>query len=180
MHSLFLLAVMAQVPTDPASVIVFGRDRWYQTVKGDEEAFTGVLERIPGTGRNSRNAFCLVMALDDKNTTRELFIGADNRNLIPFVNRRVKITGMAVDLKVDGRMRYEIWPASLEVVGGGIGVGPIGGPDGVRIVAQTGWNFPIGPGPVPFVGTGQLQAVARSPEELQRLLGRGQTAEGLL
>ena len=79
MYSLLLLTVMAQ-PIDPApaTVVIFGRDRWYQTVKGDEETFVGVLERIPGTGRNSRNAFCLVMGRDGQNNTRELFIGTDN------------------------------------------------------------------------------------------------------
>jgi hypothetical protein len=174
---MFLLAVMAQpIEPAPASAVIFGRERWYQTVKGDEETFVGVLQRIPGTGRNSRNAFCLVMGEDGQNNTRDVFIGTDNRNLLPYVNRRVKIVGMAVDLKVDGRMRYEIWPARLEAGGGG-GVVGIGGD--VNIIASSGWSVPIGMGPVPFVGTGQIQAVARSKDELQQLLPKGQTVDAL-
>ena len=176
MNSLLLLAALAPMQIDTTTVIVFGRDRWYQTVRGDEETFTGVLQRIPGTGLNSRNAFTLVMGDDGKNTTREVFIGADNRNLAGFLNRRVRITGMAVDLKVDGRMKYEIWPAKIELIGGGpviVGpvVGPVGGDGGIGLIASADWQIGIPSGVVPLIGTGQVQRVAKSQDELLGLFG---------
>src|SRR5262245_56925618 len=185
MNSILLLAALAQVPADqPGAVYVFGRQNWYQTVKGDEEVFAGVLQRIPGTGATSRNAFCLVMAVEGKNTTRELFIGTDNRALVPYVNRRVKITGMGIDLKVDGRMKYEIWPNRLEVVGGPVGpVGPIGWPDNPAedLSPATKRNVPLPKvGACPRPGTGHIQQVARSPEELARAVGGQQNVNGLL
>ncbi len=171
MHSLLLLAAMAQIQVDPATVVIFGREAWYQAVRGDEESFIGVLQRIPGTGRESRNAFCIVMAADGKNNTREVFIGTGNPNLLPFLNRRVRLTGMSVDLKVDGRMRYEIWPAKLEVAGGGpIIVGGMGG-DPVNIITSTDWGVTIGPGAVPLIGTGQIQLLCRNPDQLLNAMG---------
>ncbi len=184
MNTLLLLsAVMGQVVVDPASVVVFGRDRWYQTVRGDEETFTGVLEKIPGAGQNSRTFFTLVMAQDGRNTTREVFIGPDNTPLLPYAGRRVRLTGMAVDLKVDGRMKYEIWPARLEVVGAGVpvGVGGVIGGGGGLIVTSTDWQVSIGPGAVPLIGTGQLQQVARSQAELLQVMGgKQQSVDNLL
>jgi hypothetical protein len=187
MNSALLLAVMAQLPLgDPAPAVVFGREQWYQTVKGDEEAFTGTLERIPGAGRNSRNALCLVMGDDGKNNTREVFVGGNNQALLPYLNKRVRITGMSIDIKVDGRMKYEIWPGKIELVGGVPVVGPVVVPvvpvlpvqgRAERILASTNWGVPIGP-VIPQVGTGQVQVIARTAEEAQRVLGK-QSVEAL-
>lgn len=180
MNSILFLAAMGQVALADNSVVVLGQQRWYQLVKGDEESFVGTLERIPGTGLNSRNAYTLVMAVDGRNTTREVFIGNDNRLLNAYVNRRVRLTGMAVDLKVDGRMKYEIWPAKLEVLGGGgVGpvVGPVIGPVDTNIIAQTNWNVPIPKvGAIPRPGAGHVQTVVRSQDELLRFLGNDQKA----
>lgn len=183
MNSVLLLAALFQAQVD-GPVFVFGRQAWYQTVKGDEEVFSGILERIPGTGATSRNAFLLTMALEGKNTTREVFIGADNRQLVPYVNRRVRITGMAIDLKVDGRMKYEIWPNRLEVFGGGIGpVGPIGGLEGgaVNIIRAANWNVPLPKaGAFPRPGTGHVQQIARSHDEFVRAVGNQQNLNHVL
>jgi hypothetical protein len=187
MNSILLLAAMAQFPVAdaPGTIIVFGRQQWFQTAKGDTETFNGILERIPGTGATSRTAFVLTMALEGKNTTRDIFIGGDNRALVPYANRRVRVTGMAVDLKVDGRMKYEIWPAKIEIVGGAVGppivIGGIGGNVPVDIVASTNWSVPIPRvGAIPRLGTGHIQQVARSQDELVRILGNQQNANNLI
>jgi len=117
MISALMVAVLLQTPAaDPNSVTVFGKELWYQSVRGDEDVFVGTLERT--TGRNQRNAYCLVMKEGVKTVTRELFVGEATKQLQPFVGRTVKVTGMAVDLKVDNRARYEIWPNRVEVDGG--------------------------------------------------------------
>ncbi len=163
MYATFLLAALVQVPgadPDRPSLVIFGRERWYQAVKGDEEVFTGVLERLPGGGRNQRNSFVLVMRGDVRNPSREVFVGEDTRALLPFVNRRVRITGMAVDLRVDSRMRYEIWPARIELEGRGVGGGRPG-----QILARLDWQARLPPGGVVRLGAGQQQAAIRSGVE---------------
>src|SRR5262245_7078103 len=176
MNTLLILAAMAQVVDQGA--IVFGRDAWYQAVKGDEETFTGIVKRIPGTGLNSRTAFCLVMALDGQNTTRDIFVGgnANNQALAGLHNSRVRITGVAIDLKVDGRMKYEIWPAKIEVTGGGVigAIGGLGGLGSFNLVVQVAWQCRPSSGPAVRVGVGQLQLVARSQDELLRIMNNNQ------
>jgi hypothetical protein len=158
-----LLAAVLQAPAadDRTAVVVFGRDKWYQAVRGDEEVFTGLLEKSPGGGRNARTSYCLVMQVEGKPVTREVFVGEETRLLLPFVNRKVKITGMGVDLKVDQRMRYEIWPARVELDGRGGG-----GRDG-DILARADWEAKLPQ--FRQIGQGQEQAVVRTPQEFAKV-----------
>jgi hypothetical protein len=165
---------------DGGDTVVFGRQQWYLSVKGDEETFRGVLKPIPGAGRGSRSYFTLVMSVGGKDNTRDLFVANNNRALAGFANRRVTVVGMAIDLKVGGRMRYEIWPASIRVGGGGpavvVGPGDIGGDVGV--IAQTGWEAPF---PAQArIGAGQRQLVARSQAQLNQCVGGAGNAARLL
>src|SRR5688500_17314173 len=113
MNSILLLAALTQGQVGDG--VVFGREAWYRAVRGDQETFVGVMDKIPGAAGDSRCFFTLVTAIDGKNTTRDVFVAGNNQALAGFAGRRVRITGMAIDLKVDGRMRYEIWPARIEL-----------------------------------------------------------------
>ena len=102
--------------------MVFGRETWYRAVRGDEEIFAGVLEKLPRGGRNS---YVLVMNDNGQAFSREVFTGDDPRILLPFVNSKVKVIGTAMTLKVEGRRVHEIWPAKVEAWDGrDIPIGP--------------------------------------------------------
>lgn len=167
-----LAAAPAQAPARPAaSLTLLGNERWYQQVKGDEETFVGVLERIPASARDQRSAYRLAMTTDGRPTYREVFIGSDSRALAPYVGQKVRLVGMTVDLKVDGRTRYEIWPARLETGDEK--------PEGMRVLARTAWTAKFDP-KVIKAGAGAEQVVLRSPEELLKAAGSRAEAEAIL
>jgi hypothetical protein len=176
MNSLLLLAAMAQFPVGDG-VVIFGREPWYRAVRGDQETFTGVLQRIPGAALDSRCTFCLVTAIEGKNTTRDVFVAGQNQALANFAGQRVRITGMTVDLKVDGRMRYEIWPARLEGAGGGPGDPVV---VGNPILASTEYNLPAGTATGIVRPGGFVRLPVRSPEMLLRVCVSPQNAAELL
>lgn len=118
---IFTLAVSASIlapaADPPASKELFAKEAWYRDEKAKEQTFTGVLQYTPrakevvGTGRF--NAYRLEMG--DKKY-REGYVAGNEPALKPYVNYMVKITGKAVDTKVEGTKHAEIWPGYVELV----------------------------------------------------------------
>ena len=92
---------------------LFGKEAWYKEQAGKEQDFVGVLkksDRKGGIGFGRFNPYSLEMEKDK----REVYVGGKPDILKPYVGLRVKITGKAVDLEVEGSNHREIWPARLE------------------------------------------------------------------
>lgn len=97
---------------------LFGKEDWYKSQKGKEQAFIGVLKKVDrggdvGIGRF--NPYRLEMAKE----TREVHVGGAPKMLAPYVGMKVKVVGKPVEIEVVGRIHKEIWPARLEVIGAG-------------------------------------------------------------
>jgi len=99
-------------------VEIFAKESFYKEMKGPEVEFVGVLKKTPqkdgviGFGRV--NPFRLEM---EGNKVREVYAGSQGKLLDPYVGKKVKLVGKAVDMEVEGRMHYEIWTATLTVLG---------------------------------------------------------------
>jgi hypothetical protein len=104
----------------PLKKELFASEGWYKSQKGEEQEFVGVLRRVDrgkgvvGIGRF--NPYRLEMEDKGKKDVREVYVGAKPDLLAPYVGRRVKLTGKAVEIEVVGRNHREIWPARLEVL----------------------------------------------------------------
>jgi hypothetical protein len=118
---LALAGAVAEPPAkEPAAKLeLFAKEDWYKEQKGKEEDFVGVLEKVKGGGDfgfGRFNPYRLVMADGDKKTVREVYVGAKTDLLDAYVGKKIKLTGKAVDMEVEGSMHKEIWPARLELV----------------------------------------------------------------
>jgi lipoprotein NlpI len=104
----------------PAKLELFAKEGWYKSQKGAEKDFVGVLHKmdkkkgVVGIGRF--NPYYLVMEADGKTATREVYVGGKPDILTPYVGKKIKLTGKAVELEVVGKVHHEIWPARLEVL----------------------------------------------------------------
>lgn len=103
-------------PPAGGAVELFGGEGWYKSQEGPEQEFEGLLVKLPAAGQPTIymrfNPFRLKM---DK-SQRELYAGGKPAILEPFVGKRVRIAGKAVDTTVEGKTFYEIWPARLTVL----------------------------------------------------------------
>src|SRR5262249_36120052 len=99
---------------------LFAGEDWYKSQKGEEQTFVGVLQRVDrgkgvvGFGRF--NPYRLVMEDKGKKDVREVYVGGKMEILAPYVGKRVKLTGKAVNMEVEGREHRGSWPARLEVL----------------------------------------------------------------
>jgi hypothetical protein len=143
MRSLVLLGLLAgfaaAAEEPPAKKELFAKEEWYKGQRGKEQDFVGVLEKAAGGGGigfGRFNPYRLVMTvtvpviveekIDGKivrrtefkteKRTREVYVGGKPDLLAPYVGKKVKLTGKAVDMEVEGKQHHEIWPARLEVV----------------------------------------------------------------
>ena len=106
----------------PAMLQLFADESWYKSQKGDEQDFVGLLSRAPagpggtvGTGRV--NPYRLAITDDKgKQSEREVYAGAHPELLAPYVGRKIKLIGKAVDTNVEGKLHAEIWPAHVELM----------------------------------------------------------------
>jgi PrcB C-terminal len=104
----------------PLKKDLFANEAWYKAQKGEERTFVGVLRRVErgkgvvGFGRF--NPYRLEMDEKGKKDVREVYVGGKPDLLAPYVGKRVKLTGKAVDMEVEGRNHREIWPARLELL----------------------------------------------------------------
>jgi hypothetical protein len=127
MLTALLLTVCSGVNADeparaelPAKKELFAREEFYRNQEGKEETFIGTLRKsdrgkgVVGFGRF--NPFRLEMNVNGKADVREVYSGGKSELLDPYVGKRVKLTGKAVNMEVEGRNHREIWPARLEVL----------------------------------------------------------------
>src|SRR5436190_18672153 len=114
--ALFLATLPAQ-QGDGEMVELFAKEEWYKNTKGEVQNFVGILRKsergkgIVGFGRT--NPFRLEM---DGNKIREVYVGGKPNLLDPYIGKKVKLIGKAVDMEVEGRHHHEIWAASLVVL----------------------------------------------------------------
>lgn len=118
---MFCTALFAAEPAPqgpPAKKELFAKEEWYQNEKGKEEDFTGILKYTPppkgvvGFGRT--NPFRLEFI--GKNGFREVYVGGKDEVLKDYAGKKVRLTGKAVDMEVEGRNHHEIWPARVELL----------------------------------------------------------------
>ncbi|MCI0463562.1 MAG: protease complex subunit PrcB family protein [Gemmataceae bacterium] len=115
-----LAAEQAQPKQAPLKKELFASEGWYKNQKGEEQTFVGVLRRLDrgkdvvGIGRF--NPYRLEMDGKGKKDVREVYVGGKMELLAPYVGKRVKLIGKAVEMEVVGRNHREIWPARLEVL----------------------------------------------------------------
>ena len=99
----------------PAKKELFADQEWYKTQKGKEETFVGTLEKVKGgggVGFGRFNPYRLKM----KGDTREVYVGAKPELLKEYVGKTVKLVGKPVDMDLEGKKYFEIWPARVELV----------------------------------------------------------------
>lgn len=124
MHAIALTTalVFSALPAqkgDGDSIELFAKEEWYKNTKGEVQNFVGVLKKtergkgIVGFGRS--NPFRLEM---EGNKVREVYVGGKPNLLDPYVGKKIKLVGKAVDMEVEGRQHHEIWAASLVVLEG--------------------------------------------------------------
>ena len=125
MLSAMLAAVLiAPVAADrkepPSKIELFAGEGWYKDQKGKEEEFVGVLQfkdRPKDTvGFGRFNPYTLDMSDGKTKKVREVYVGSKPDLLKPYIGKKVKLIGKAVDMEVEGNKHHEIWPARLEVV----------------------------------------------------------------
>jgi hypothetical protein len=127
MNAVLLLTLLAASPAadppakdePPAKKELFAAEDWYKGEKGKEEEFVGTLskEKAGGVGFDRFNPFRLTMTDAKGNkTVREVYGGGKDDLLNPYVGKKVKLVGKAVDMEVEGKSHREIWPARLELI----------------------------------------------------------------
>ena len=122
--TLLTLSLIAAAPAEKgkesepaAKKELFAKEDWYQSQKGKEQIFTGILKYAPqkegviGFGRF--NPYRLEMS--DKKGVREVYIGGNEKILAEYHGRKVKLIGKAVEMEVEGKVYAEIWPARVEL-----------------------------------------------------------------
>jgi hypothetical protein len=99
---------------------LFADQDWYKDQKGKEASFTGKLIYKPqpkGTvGFGRYNDFRLEMTVKGKKEVREVYVGGKPDLLKAYDGKKVKLTGKAVKMEVEGKIHNEIWPARVELV----------------------------------------------------------------
>jgi len=125
MLTFVFLAVAIPVPEEPASVALFADAAWYKDQPAKEETFVGVLTRFTRTGPIGPrfNAYRLILD-GTAPDLREVHVADKGDAVAPFVGKKVKLVGKAVETDADGRRLREVWPARLVVLDDGPPAGP--------------------------------------------------------
>jgi len=112
------LVVAIPVPEGPEPVELFAAEAWYKDQAGKEQDFTGLVVELARNGRVGfgRNNPYRLLIEGDKRDLREVYVGGKPDALRAFVGKKVKLTGKAVDMEVEGSTHREIWPARLVVL----------------------------------------------------------------
>jgi hypothetical protein len=117
-------AVAADEPVKsapPARKEIFAKEDWYKSQSGAEKAFVGILRKLErkgdtvGFGRFNPYRLA-IQAKGKQDDIREVYVGASLQALAPYVGKRVKLMGKAVEMEVEGTIHREIWPARVEVL----------------------------------------------------------------
>lgn len=112
------LVVAIPVPEGPEPVELFAAEAWYKDQAGKEQDFTGLVVEFGRAGRVGfgRNNPYRLLVEGDKPDLREVYVGGKPDALRAFVGKRVKLTGKAVEMEVEGNLHREVWPARLVVL----------------------------------------------------------------
>ncbi len=106
--------------SSPKKKELFAGEKWYKSQPGKEEPFVGVLKHVQRAGQFGFGRFnpyrLVIKKAGKKIDIREVYIGGKQKLLAPYVGKKVRLTGKAVNLKVEGQFHREIWPAYLEVL----------------------------------------------------------------
>jgi len=196
MLTTLLLTVLLYAPTPeaepPAKKELFAQEKWYQDQKGKEEEFVGVLRREDRGGKVGFGRFnpyrllttveknvreerevsgqkVVVVVPVQEQILREVYVGGKPDLLAPYVGKKIKLIGKAVDMEVEGRQHKEIWPARLEVVAADKKEGRAEGGKEMKVLATGRWTYasadPEGP-------KNPQQHVIRNAEELAKVSGQ--------
>lgn len=140
----------------PMKIELFAAEDWYKSQAGEEKTFDGVLRYKPRpagvVGFNRFHAFRLELKAGGQ-AVREVYAAGKEELLKPYADRRVRLTGKAVDMEVEGKFHAEIWPARLELLPDA----PPGQP--VKLLGKAAWLASTEP------GTPGRWAAIRSREE---------------
>ncbi len=128
--------------------VLFENEDWYKRQKGKEKSFVGILSRVKGGGGIGFGRFnpyrLTITTKKKKSDVREVYVGGKRNLLDPYVGKRVRITGKAVNMSVEGQFHREIWPASVGLVKGGKKKGKQeakGGGEQLKVYATTRWPY---------------------------------------
>lgn len=180
MIAMMMMSVVLGAPDDaaPARRDLFGNEAWYKAQAGRVQAFEGTLRhapRAPGVvGFGRFNAYKLEMPAGKPNV-REVYVGGKDDLLKPYIGKKVKITGKAVDMEVEGTMHKEIWPARIETAEtpDEEKPRPIDGVE-VKVLGRAPWRASAKP------GAAAQQLVVRSREEFDKLISAGNDPKTVL
>ena len=97
------------------AVTLFAKEDWYQKQPGKVQEFEGELQKVvrAGVGFGRSNPYRLKMDRD----SREVYVGGKRKLLDDYVGQRILLRGKAVDMRVEGRVHREIWPADVVALG---------------------------------------------------------------
>src|SRR5882757_1116200 len=90
-----------------AKLELFAKDSWYKDQKGDEKEFVGMLSKLPEAskpvGFARVNLFRLTMGDPAKKAIREVYVGDHPEFFTPYIGKKIKLIGKAVDMEVEGQ-----------------------------------------------------------------------------
>jgi len=119
---------------------LFAKEDWYKDQKGDEETFVGEMQRKKGGGgigivqrfnpyqlltrmtvetiveENVNGVITKKIVPKTRMMARDIYVGGKTDILDGYVGKKVKITGKAVTMELEGAKFNEIWPAAIEIV----------------------------------------------------------------
>ena len=162
-------AIAAEESGTAKKKVLFTKEKWYQNQKGKEQTFSGTLKanKQVGIGFGRYVPYRLEM----KKGQRGIYVGSKRKILAPYVGKKVKIVGKAVDRRLEGQTYREIWPASVEIIqeekGGEEGEEEKEGKGEVKIQARAYWRASSRP------GTKAIRQAVRSAAELKKVTGSG-------
>jgi hypothetical protein len=157
---------------DAAKKELFAKEAWYKSQDGKEQTFVGVVHEVKGggIGFGRFNPYRLEMTVDGKKDVREIYIGGKPKLMAPYVGKRIKLVGKAVEIGVEGKQHREIWPAWVILEADQAPPQKEGKNDGVKILNQTRWPFVSSNPGGPKQG---MQFVIRSQEDWDKRTKKG-------
>jgi hypothetical protein len=113
------VVLLAPVPEGPEEVVLFAKEDWYKGQAGKEQEFVGILTKFenPRAGFNRFNPYRLIID-GDKKDMREVYVASKPELLAPYIGKKVKFVGKALDMEVEGRQHREIWAARVFILEG--------------------------------------------------------------
>ena len=106
---------LAEKSAPKKKLTLFAGEAWYKKQAGKVQTFEGVLTRVKRGGAVGFGRFNPYRLRMD-NGIREVYMGG-RKTLEPYVGKRIRLVGKAVNMRVEGSFHREIWPAELTTLG---------------------------------------------------------------